>query len=238
MQSLSKCNKGINYLLCSVDLFSKYAWVVPLKDKRRIIIDNAFQKIISRGRKLNNIWLDQGGGFYNKLFKRFLIINNIEMYSTENEGKSVVAGKFMRTLENKTFKHITAISKNVYFDVLDDIVKKYNNTVHRTINMKPIDVKDNTYVDSIELHSKKKVNDKDLKLKVGDHVRISKHKNIFVKEYTPNWSEEVFISSKIKNKVPWAYVINDLNSEEIIGTFYEKELQKTNQKKKKSEYKN
>ena len=145
MQSLSKCNKGINYLLCSVDLFSKYAWVVPLKDKRRIIIDNAFQKIISRGRKLNNIWLDQGGGFYNKLFKRFLIINNIEMYSTENEGKSVVAGKFMRTLENKTFKHITAISKNVYFDVLDDIVKKYNNTVYRAIKIKSIDATSDSY---------------------------------------------------------------------------------------------
>ena len=145
LQSLSKCNKGINYLLCSVDLFSKYAWVVPLKDKRRIIIDNAFQKIISRGRKLNNIWLDQGGGFYNKLFKRFLIINNIEMYSTENEGKSVVAGKFMRTLENTTFKHITAISKNVYFDVLDDIVKKYNNTVYRAIKIKSIDATSDSY---------------------------------------------------------------------------------------------
>ena len=97
MQSLSKCNKGINYLLCSVDLFRKYAWVVLLKYKRRIIIVNAFQKIISRGRKPNNIWLDQGGGFYNKLFKRFLIINNIEMYSTENEGKSAAAGRFIRT---------------------------------------------------------------------------------------------------------------------------------------------
>ena len=117
-----------------------------------------------------------------------------------------------------------AISKNVYFDLLDDIVNKYNDTVHRTIKMKPTDVKDNTYVDS-----KKEVNDKDPKFKVGDHVRISKYKNIFAKGYTPNWSEEVFISSKIKNTVPWTYVINDLNGEEIIGTFYEKELQKTNQ---------
>ena len=145
LQSLSKCNKGINYLLCSVDLFSKYAWVIPSKDKRRIIIVNAFQKIISRGRKPNNIWLDQGGGFYNKLFKRFLIINNIEIYSTENEGKSVIAGKFIRTLENKTFKHITAISKNVYFDVLDDIVKKYNNTVYRAIKIKSIDATSDSY---------------------------------------------------------------------------------------------
>ena len=91
--------------------------------------------------------------------------------------------------------------------------------------MKPADVKDNTYIDF-----KKKVNEKDPKFKVGDHVRISKYKNIFARGYTPNWSEEVFIVSKIKNTIPWIYVINDLNCEEIIGTFYEKELQKTNQK--------
>ena len=118
-----------------------------------------------------------------------------------------------------------AILNNVFFDVLNDIVNKYNNTVHRTIKMRPIDVKDNTYLDS-----KKEVNNKDLKFKVGDQVRISKYKNIFEKGYTPNWSKEVFIISKIKNTVPWTYIINDLNGEEIIGTFYEKELQKTNQK--------
>ena len=105
------------------------------------------------------------------------------------------------------------------------MVSEYNNTYNRTIKMKPIDVKDNTYVDS-----KKEVNDKDPKFKVGDHVRISKYKNIFAKGYTPNWSEEVFIISKIKNTIPWTYVINNLNGEEIIGAFYEKELQKINQK--------
>ena len=147
------------------------------------------------------------------------------MHSIHNKGKSVVAERFIRTLQNKIFKHMTAISKNVYFNVLDDIVNKYNNTVHRTVKMKPIDVKDNTYVDS-----KKEVNDKDPKFKVGDHVRISKYKNIFAKGYTPNWSEEVFVIKKVKNTVPWTYVINDLNGEEITGKFYEKELQKTNQK--------
>ena len=136
------------------------------------------------------------------------------MCSIHNKGKSVAAERFIRTLENKIFKHMTAISKNVYFNVLDDIVNKYNNTVHRTINMKPIDVKDNTYVDS-----KKEVNNKDPKFKVGDHIIISEYKNIFAKGYTPNRSEEVFIISKIKNKVPWTYVINDLNGEDIIGTF-------------------
>ena len=147
------------------------------------------------------------------------------MYSTDTEGKSVVAERFVRTLKNKIFKHIIAISKNVYYDMLNDIVDKYNNTVHKSIKMKPIDVKDNTYLDS-----KKEVNNKDPKFKVGDHVRISKYKNNFAKGYTPNWSEEVFIVSKIKNTVSWAYVINDLNGEEITGTFYEKELQRTNQK--------
>ena len=143
------------------------------------------------------------------------------MYSINNKGKSVVAERFIKILKNE----MTAISKNVYIDKLDNIVDEYNNTYHRTIKMKPIDVKDNTYIDF-----EKEVNDKDPKFKVGDHVRISKYKNIFAKGYTPNWSEEVFVIKKVKNTVPWTYVINDLNGEEIIGTFYEKELQKTNQK--------
>ena len=149
------------------------------------------------------------------------------MYSTYNEEKSVVAERFIRTLKNKIFKHMTAISKNVYFDVLDDIVNKYNNTAHRTIKMKRIDVTDDCYAEysehSMELHSDKKTP----KFKVGDNVRISKYKIIFAKGYTPNWSEEVFVINKIKNTVPWTYAISDLNGEEITGIFYEKELQKT-----------
>ena len=147
------------------------------------------------------------------------------MYLIHNEGKSVVAERFIRTLKTKIYKYITLVSKNVYINKLDDIVGEYNNTYNRTIKIKPVDVKDNTYIDF-----SKKRNDKDPKFKVGDHVRISIYKNIFAKGYTPNWSEEVFIVSKIKNTVPWTYIINDLKDEEIIGTFYEKELQKTNQK--------
>ena len=147
------------------------------------------------------------------------------MYSIHDEGKSVVAERFIKILKNKIYKYMTLISKNVYIDKLDDIVDEYNNAYHRSIKMKPIDVKDNTYI-----NFEKEVNNKDPKFKVGDYVRISKYKNIFAKGYMPNWSEEVFISSKIKNTVPWTYVINDLNGEELIGTFYEKELQKTDQK--------
>ena len=115
------------------------------------------------------------------------------------------------------------------------MVSEYSNTYHRRIKMKPVDVKDNTCIDSTELHSKKDVNDKNPKFRVGDHVRISKHKNIFAKGYTPNQSEEVFVIKKVKNTVPWSYIINDLNGEGIIGTFYEKELQKTNKKEFRTE---
>ena len=118
MQSLSKFNKGVKYLLCAIDFFSKYAWVIAVKDKKGTSIVNAFEKIVSKGqRKPNKIWVDQGSSFYNQSVKDFLKINNIEMYSTFNEGKSVVAGRFIRTLKNKIFKYMTAISKNVYIDV-------------------------------------------------------------------------------------------------------------------------
>ena len=121
---------------------------------------------------------------------------------------------------------MTALSKNVYFDVLDDIVDEYNNTYHKTIKLKPIDVEDNFFAECNE-----ESNEKDPKFKVGDHVRNSKFKNVLAKGHTPNWSEEVFIIKKIKNAVPWTYIISDLNGEEIVERFYEKELQKTNQKK-------
>ena len=143
MQLTSNFNKGFRFLLCVMDTFSKYAWVVPLKDKKGVGIVNAFQKVLKQSnRKPNKIWVDKGSEYYNLI---------------------------------------------------------------------------------------KKINDKDSKFKVGDHVRISKYKNIFAKGYTPSWSEEIFVIKKIKNTVPWTYVINDLNDEEIIGTLYEKELQKTNQ---------
>ena len=166
--------------------------------------------------------MDKGFGFYNTSFKKWLQDNDMVMYSTHNEGKYIVAERFIRTLKSKIYKHMTSISKNVNVDKLDDIVDEYNNAYHTTIKMKPIDVKDKDNTD-------KEINNKDPKFKVGDHVRISKYKSIFAKSYTLNWSEEVFFIKKIKNTVPWTYLINDLNGKEITGTFYEKELQRTNQ---------
>ena len=123
----------------------------------------------------------------------------------------------------KIYKYMTSLSINVYIDKLGDMVNEYNNTYHRISKMKPIDVKDNKYIDF-----SKDVNDKVSKFKVGDHVRTSKYKNIFAKGYTPNWSEEDSVIKKVKNTVPWTHVINDLNGEEIIGIFYKREQQKTN----------
>ena len=139
------------------------------------------------------------------------------MYSTFNEGKSVVAERFIRTLKNKLYKHMAATGKNVYYDVLDDRVNKYNNTEHSTIKMKPKDVKNDNNRIYIDVH-----NEKSARYNVGDRVRISKFKNIF-----PNWSREIFIINKINDTVPYTYNLKDLNGEEIIGSFYDRELQKT-----------
>ena len=175
MQLLSKYNKGIRFLLCVIDIFSKYDWVVPLKDKKGISIVKPFQSNLKQSnRKPNKIWVDKGSEFYNAYFKKWLRDNDIVMYSTHNEGKSVVAERFIRTLKGETYKHMTLISKNVYIDKLDDIVDKYNNTYHNTIKMKPIDVKDNT-----SINTNKEINNKDPKFKVGDHVTISKYKKHF-----------------------------------------------------------
>ena len=197
MQSLSKKNKGIKYFLCAIDLYSKYAFVIRLKDKKETSIVNAFNKIIKQyNKKPNKIWVDQGGEFYNHNFKKWLSDNDIIMYSTYNEGKSVVAERFIRTLKNKLYKHMTATGK-------------------------PKEVGDNKRV-YIDEH-----NEKDSRFKVGDRVRRSKFKNIFAKGYIPNWSKEIFIVDKINDTVPYTYNIKDLNDEEIIGSFYDRELQKS-----------
>ena len=225
MQLIRKFNKGIRFLLCVIDIYSKYAWVVPLNDKKGITITNAFQKIlIESNRTPNKIRVDKGSEFYNRSMKSWLEKNDIEMYLRHNEGKPVITGRFIRTLKNKIYKYMNLLLKNVYIAKLDDIVNKYNNTYHSTIKMKPVDVKSSTYI-----NSSKENNDQDPKFKTGDIVRISKHKSIFAKGYVPNWSEEVFVIKKAKSTVPWTYVISDLKDEEIVGTFHEKELQKTNQ---------
>ena len=148
MQLISTFNKGICFLLCVINIFSKNAWVAPLKDKRGTAIANAFQKNLEESkRKPYQIWVDKDSEFYYRSMKSWLEKNDIEMYSIHNEGKSVVSGRLIRTLKTKIYKYMTSTLKNVYIDKLDDIVSKCNNTYHRTFKRKPVDVKDNTYID-------------------------------------------------------------------------------------------
>ena len=170
MQLITKFNKGFTFLLYIFDIFGKCAQVVPYKRKKGVSIVNAFQKILDDStRKPNKAWVDKRSEFYNSSVKKWLKDNDIEKYSIHNEGQSVVAERFIRTLKTKIYIYMTSTSKKVYIDKLDDRVKKYNNTYHRTIEMKPVDVKDNTYIDF-----NKEVNDKDSKFKFGNHARISK----------------------------------------------------------------
>ena len=184
-------------LSCLINIYRKYTWIIPLKDKKGITITNAFQKLLDESnRKPSKIWVDKGSVFYNRSMELWLKKNDMEMYSTRNEGNSVASQRFITTLKNKIYKYMTSISKNVYIDKSDDIVNKYNNIYHSTIRMKPVDVKLSAYIDFI-----KESNKRDPNFKIGDTVAISKYKNIFAKGHTLNWSEEVSVIKKVKNTV-------------------------------------
>ena len=210
MQLISKFNKKIRFLLCVIDIFTKCAWIIPLKDERGITINNDFQKVLDESkRKPNNIWIDKGSKSYNRTMKSEIEESEIEMYLTHDEGKSFVAGRFIKTSKNEIHKYMTSISKNMYIDKLN-IVNKYNNIYHTTIKKNPSAL-NQAYI----LTLNKENNKEGSNFKVGDIVRISKYKNIFAKGFVPNWSEEVFVIKKVN-------VICDVKSEETAPTFYEK----------------
>ena len=231
MQLISKFNQEFRYLLYVMNIYTTYEWVIPLKDKKGITVTNTFQKILKdSNRKPNKTRVDKDSEFYNnKLMKSWLEENGIKSYSTHNERKPVVAERFIRNSKNKTYIYMTSVSKHVCIDKLDDIINKYNNAYHSTNKMKPVDVKSNTYIDS-----SKEVHDKNPNFKICDNVRISKYKNFFAKRYAPSWSEEVFAIKKVKNTIPWTYVISDLKGEGIVGTLYERIAKKKKKKNQKS----
>ena len=148
MQLISRFNKGFRFLLCFVDIFSTYAWFVPLKDKKGVSVVDAFQKTLDKSAsKPNKIQVDKGIEFYDNSLKKWLKNNDIDMYSTNNEGKSVIAERFIRISKTKIYKYMILVLKNVYINKLNDAVDEQNNTYHKTIKMKPVDVGDNTYID-------------------------------------------------------------------------------------------
>ena len=233
MQQLKSYNHGFRYILNVIDVFSKFVWSVPIKDKTGKTITNTFQSIVKTSkRKPNKLWVDNGSEFYNNVFQKWLVENEIKMYSTFNEGKAVVIERFNRTLKNKMYKYFTANNTYKYVDVLPDLINEYNNHKHSTIKMTPTEasMKYNEKVIKNDVYS---IDDKTIyksKFKVGDRVRISKYKRaLFDKGYTPNWSEEVFVIVGIQHTNPTTYIIKDYNNEIIEGSFYENELQKTDQ---------
>ena len=229
MQKFSKLNRGYRYLLTCIDIFSKYSWVIPLKDKKGITIKNALEKIFKQ-RKPKFLWTDRGTEFYNKQVQDLLNENNIKLYSTNNsEIKSAVIERFNRTFKNMMYKKFTENNNTIFYNILDELVNNYNNKYHSTIKMTPIEgskkVNENKIKNIYNFEKTKKLG----KFKIGDNVRISLEKNIFEKGYDTNWTQEIFVIYNIKySNVPY-YYLKDLNNEKLDGTFYEQELQKTKQ---------
>ena len=226
MQAFAQDNDGVKYLLTVIDVFSKYGWIVPLNDKSGKSTANGFMKILKSGRKPGKVWVDKGKEFYNKDVQ-----NLVELYSTENEEKSCIVERWNRTIRERMFKYFTANSTRKYINILDEMVSNYNNTRHSSIKMTPTkaSMKINEKTVFMNLYGDEISEPIVPRFSVGDKVRITKKKNLFEKGYTPKWSEELFTVSGVQYTDPPTYKIKDYNGEEIQGSFYEQELQKSTQ---------
>ena len=232
MQQFSKWNKGFRYLLMVLDVFSKYGWIIPLKNKTGETVTQAFKTIFKEGRKPQYLWTDKVKKYYNKNMKELLEKNKITLYSTQNEEKSSVCERWNGTIKTKMWKQFTIQGNTQYLDMLPKLVKQYNNTKHSSIKMTPIEAskKKNQGTVYFNLYGDMKQVSAKPKFKIGDKVRISKYKrNVFDKGYTPNWTEEVFTVDKIQYTNPITYKLKDLRGEDIQGSFYEPELLKAKQ---------
>ena len=229
MNTIDKDNKDNKYLLNVIDVFSKYAWSIPIKKKDSKSVLDAFKSIIQDSkRKPQYLWVDKGSEFYNKDFKNYLKENKINMYSTFGDHKSAVIERFNRTLKNMMWKYFDANNTRNYIDVLDQLLSKYNNNVHRTIKMTPVEASNSK--NKIKVFSN--INDNnneetEPKFKVGDWVRISRIKEKFEKGYDANFTREIFKIRKVKLTNPVTYLLDEYDGTPIEGGFYEPELLKT-----------
>lgn len=232
-QSFSRFNGGNKYALVVIDAFSKFAWVIPVINKTKSEIKNAFKKILRKANRPVNLQTDRGKEFYNVEFEKLMRKNRINHYSTFSSKKASIVERLIRTLKTKLYKYFSLVGNYRWVGKpLNDIVDGYNNTVHRVIKCKPKDV--NHYNESIvrkniNLFQKKVISKTNHKtLQVGDYVRISKYKAEFHKGYTPNWTTEIFLIIKVNDTNPVTYQIEDQRKQKILGSFYKEELQKTN----------
>ena len=228
MQSLEKQNNGYKYILTVIDIYSRYAWAIKLKTKTGKETSEAFQSIIKQtGKKPINLWVDQGKEFFNIHVKK--VLNGVNLYSTYGIAKAAYIERFNRTLKGIMYKLFTIKQNRRWIDILENIITQYNNKKHSSTGLKPKEL----YSEKTKIPNEVEIlPDKKPKFLVNDRVRISyKRRETFDKAYLPNWTYEIFTISEIKQSNPWTYKIKDWQNEEIEGSFYESELQKTKQKK-------
>jgi len=226
MKSLEQYNKGYFWIINVIDILSRYAWSIAIKRKTGVEVTNAF-KIIFKEAIPEKIQFDEGTEFYNKDLKKLLSENDIEYFSTHSEKKASVVERFNRTLKTRMWKYFTANETYKYIDILDDLVKGYNNSKHSSIGMKPINARKEINEEIVwnNLYGAFVTHDfGEPKFKVGQNVRISKYRKTFAKGYTPNFTEELFKIKKVILTKPFVYKLVDLKDEEILGYFYEEEL--------------
>ena len=226
VSKLSKHNTGIKFLLTCIDVFSRKAWVVPLKDKTGSTLLAAFQSISDS--LPERIQTDKGTEFLNRQVQTWLKDRGVHFFTTENEDiKASLVERFNRTLKSKLWRYFTKNDTLSYLEVLQDIVDTYNHTPHRSIGMAPIDVNDKTLGRVwLRLYGDSPSDYKKPDLEAGDSVRISKARRTFKKGYLPQWTEEIFIIFKTQNTQPPTFRLKDWHGEEIEGSFYAQELQK------------
>ena len=228
VQKLAKKNSGFRYILMIIDVFSKYGWAAPLKNKSGPEVESALRKIFKKDKPLK-LWVDNGKEFYNQDVYKLLKENGTEMYSTNNDEKCSTIERWNRTIKTQLWRYFSANGTRKYTDVLQPLIDKYNSTKHRSIGMTPSDArKPSNYQQVFKNLYFKKVQARNYKPKyaIGDKVRITIAKNIFEKGYTVNWSDKIYTVTQVLKTLPPTYKIRD-DREELEGTFYQPELQKT-----------
>lgn len=226
----AKQNRNFKYILTVIDNFSKFAWAFPIKAKTGLEVTKAMERILKSGSVPKNLHTDMGKEFFNSHFKKLTDLYKINHYTTYSTKKAAIVERFNRTLKNKMWKMFSFEGSYKWINSLQKLVDEYNNTVHRTIKMKPIDVDAacegrllrTVYANEIV---KGRRRPRRPKFKVGSHVRISKYKSVFDKGYTPNWTTEIFKVRKVQYTDPYTYLLEDEKGDDIEGGFYEHEIQ-------------
>lgn len=227
LRSLAKSNKGYNYILFVINVFTKFVWTRPLKTKSGLEVTKAMAEVLAEAHPPKNLQVDMGKEFYNAPFKELMKQHKINMYSTFSVLKASIVERVNRTIKSAIFKNFTINGNQRWLSHLQPIVDRYNNTVHSTIGMKPRDVTKKHEKRLLRTVFRETKQAGKAKFKVGQRVRISKYKNLFEKGYTPNWSTEIFTIDHRKPTNPATYILKDGQGNLIQGGFYQQELQRT-----------